>query len=105
MTSPVAKRLTGTYILDSVRPLTSLNAWVQGECRSGSLRGLVGRFASAQEELLDADLLLVESVESEGIMARIPCKIRDHESTHPFMSEVWLKINPLVREVVRVPQP
>src|SRR5512137_1607941 len=105
MPSPVAKRITGTYILDALRPLTSLSAWAQNECRAGSLRGLVEDFAAAQEEPLDVGLLLVEKVESDGILARIPCKMRDHESPHPFMAEVWLKINPLVREAVRVPQP
>lgn len=102
MPSPVAKKLTGTYIADNLRPLTSLAAWAQEECRSGSLRVLVERFAQTQAEPLDVGLLLVERVDDKGILARIPCKILDHESDHPFAAEVWLRINPLVREVVRV---
>ena len=105
MPSPVAKRITGTYILDAMRPLTSLAAWTQHECRNGSLCSVVEAFAEAQEEPLDVSLLLVEKIESDGILARIPYKLKDHESPHPFMSEVWLKINPLVGEAVRVSQP
>lgn len=105
MPSPVAKRIVGTYILDAQRPLTSLSAWAQNECRSGSLRGVVESFVAEQEEPLDVGLLLIERVESDGILARIPYKLKDHESPHPFMSEVWLKINPLVRQAVRVTQP
>jgi hypothetical protein len=105
MPSPVVKRIVGTYIVDSVRPLTSLLAWAQEECRNGSLKGLVEAFARAQDEPLDVKLLLVEKVENDGILARIPCKMTDHESLHPFQSEVWLKINPLVQEIVRVTPP
>lgn len=100
--SPTAKKLTGMYIADSLRPVTSLTAWAQEECRTGSLRHLVERFAEAQDEPLDPSLLLVEKVDEKGILARIPCKVLDHESKHPFVAEVWLRINPLVREVVRV---
>lgn len=103
MSSPIARRITGTYIVDSHRALPSLVAWAQEECRNGSLRALIETFVASQDEPLDVGLLLVEKVESDGILARIPCKLRDHESLHPFQSEVWLKINPLVREVVRVP--
>ncbi|MGV0949207.1 MAG: hypothetical protein ACOYB3_00950 [Azonexus sp.] len=105
MSSPIARRITGTYVVDSRRPLSSVTAWAQDECRNGSLRGLVEKFAEAQAEPLDVGLLLVEKVDGDGILARIPCKIVDHESLHPFQSEVWLKINPLVREVVRVTPP
>lgn len=105
MLSPVAKRLVGAYIADSFRPLTSLAAWAQYECRNGSLRDVVEDFAAAQEEPLDVELLLVERVDSDGILARIPCKIKDHESPRPFMAEVWLKVNPFVRVVSRVSQP
>ena len=105
MPSPVARRITGTYVIDALRPLTSLSAWAQNECRNGSLRAVIEEFAAEQVEPLDASLLLVESVETDGILARIPCKVVDHESPHPFLSEVWLKINPLVQQVVRVLPP
>lgn len=105
MSSPLAKRITGTYIVDNLRPITSLIAWAQEECRNGSLNGLLNEFSAAQEEPLDVALLLVEKVDESGFLARIPFKTVDHESKHPFLSEVWLKINPLVRKVVRVEQP
>lgn len=105
MPSPVARRITGTYVVDTLRPMTSLAAWAQEECRHGSFRGLIAEFAKAQDEPLDVGLVLVEKVADDGILARIPCKLVDHESLHPFQSEVWLKLNPLVREIVRVPTP
>ena len=105
MPSPVARRIIGTYIVDARRPMTSLAAWAQEECRHGSFSGLIAEFASGQDEPLDVGLVLVEKVEDDGILARIPCKIVDHESPRPFQSEVWLKLNPLVREIVRVPTP
>jgi hypothetical protein len=101
MPSPVARRLIGTYVVDSLRPITSLAAWTQEECRNGSLRDLVDSFTAEQPEPLDASLLLVEKVESDGILARIPCKMFDHESPHSFLSEVWLKVNPLTKTAQR----
>ncbi len=105
MPSPVAKRITGTYIVDSLRPITSIKAWAQEECRNGSLRKLIEKFAESREEPLDVSLLLVEEVTESRILARIPFKTVDHESRHPFLSEVWLEINPLLREVVASKQP
>lgn len=102
MPSPTAKRLTGTYIVDSFRPMTSLAAWAQEECRNGSLRGLIERFIEGQPEPLDASLTIVEKVEEKGILAKLPCKLLDHESVHPFRADVWIRINPLVREIERV---
>jgi hypothetical protein len=102
MASPLAKRLAGVYIADSARPLPSTVAWAQDECRSGSLRSLLDRFAARQPEPLDMSLILVEKIEGDGILAKVPCKMRDRESTHPFATEVWLKINPLLREIVRL---
>ena len=102
MPSPLVKRMSGMYIADSIKPLPSVSAWAQEECRNGSLRILIERFAMSQPESIDPSLALIEKVDADGILLRIPCKTMDHESTHPFASEVWMKINPLVREVVRV---
>ena len=102
MASPLAQRLAGVYIADSQRPLPSTTAWAQEECRTGSLRSLLDRFAVKQPEPLDMSLILVEKIEGDGILARVPCKMRDRESIHPFHTEVWLKINPLLREIVRL---
>lgn len=104
MTSPIAKRLTGTYIADSVRPVASMVAWAQEECRNGVLRPLLNQWVEAQEENLDASLLLVERIEGDGIVACLPFCLMDHESPHPFQSELWLKINPLTRAIERLPQ-
>ena len=102
MPSPLVKRLVGVYIADSARPLSSTVAWAQEECRTGSLRPLLDRFAARQPEPLDMSLVLVEKIEGDGILARVPCKMRDRESTHPFETEVLLRINPLLREVERL---
>jgi hypothetical protein len=59
-------------------------------------------WAKDQPEPLDVGLLLVEKVESDHILARIPCRLVDHESPHPFGMEVWLKINPLTQAVARI---
>lgn len=105
MASATAKKLAGTHITESARPVSSMMAWAQDECRTGSLRGLIERFARAQVEPLDVSVLTVEEVTGRGILAKIPFKTVDHESKHPFLGEVWLRINPLLREVVREVQP
>lgn len=102
MSSPLAKKLAGVYIADSARQLPATVAWAQAECRTGAFRSLLDRFAARQPEPLDMSLTLVEKIDGDGILARVPCKMRDRESTRPFVTEVWLKINPLLREVERL---
>lgn len=105
MASSLVKKIAGVYIADSLRLLPPTVEWAQKECREGTLRPLLDRFAASQAEPLDMSLLLVERIEGDGILARVPCKMRDRESTHPFETEVWLKINPLLREIERLEQP
>ena len=102
MASSLAKKLAGVYIADSLRSLSPTVEWAQRECREGSLRPLLDRFAANQPEPLDMSLVLVEKIEGDGILARVPCKMRDRESPHPFETEVRLKINPLLREIERL---
>lgn len=102
MASPLAKKLAGVYIADSLRDLPPTVEWAQKECREGSLRHLLDQFAGSQPEPLDMSLILVEKIDGDGILAKVPCKMRDRESTHPFETEVWLKINPLLREIERL---
>ena len=102
MASTLAKKLVGVYIADSIRDLPPTIAWAQEECRTGSLRSLLDRFAARQPEPLDMSLILVEKIEGDGILAKVPCKMRDRESTHPFVTEVRLRINPQLREIERL---
>ena len=102
MVSTIAKKLIGIFIADDVRPVPSLVAWTQEECRSGGLREVVDDFIAEQSEPLEANLLLVEKVDESGITCRIPCKVFDHESPHAFRTDVWLKLDPTKRSAVRL---
>lgn len=105
MTSPLAKKIVGTFILDDLRVRPPVYAWSQRECREGSLRPLVDEFVSAQEEPLDPGLLLVEKVEPTGITCCIPCKLFDGEGPSAFSTSVWLKLDPTTWQAVRIAEP
>jgi hypothetical protein len=100
--SALAKKLIGTFILDNpgVKPPTL--AWAQEECRSGSLREVVEGFIKRQEEPLEADLVLVESVDTNGINCVIPCRMFDHEAPSAFAAEVRFRVNPSDRTALRL---
>src|SRR3546814_3363861 len=98
MTTPskVARLCAGTYIEDSQGKAKAnpVYAWVQNECRSGSLRQAVDEFVQKQQEIVDPSLLLVESIEPDSIVCSIPCRVYDHESTGTFLSEIKFTLNP-----------
>jgi hypothetical protein len=102
MVSPTAKKIVGVFIPDDTRPRPSTIKWVQEECRKGSLRKVVDEFTRAQDEPLDADLLLVEKIDDSGMTCRIPCKVTDHESPHAFYTEVWFRLDPVAKECARL---
>lgn len=87
MVSDLARKLCGTYVEDT-SPMEGTLAYFQEECRDGRLREAVEEFASSQKEPLDASRVIVEKCDEHGIQCRIPCRMRDHESTTPFRNDV-----------------
>lgn len=94
MASETAKRAAGTYIADSFPNLPNVQAWLTQECRNGLLAPAVKTFCETQAELLDASLVLVESVSSDCIQCRIPCRHFDGEASSPFDTEVCFNLDP-----------
>jgi hypothetical protein len=94
MPSAVAKKVAGTYIEDEVGNLPPVYRWAMQQCRHGSLADYVQHFCSSQTEQLDPLLVQVENVTSEHIRCRIPCRLYDHESVHPYSSEVLFLLDP-----------
>lgn len=99
MTTPsnhLAKIVAGTFIQDSQGKADGnpVYAWVQRECREGSLRPVVESFAKGQQEFLDPALVLVENIGPDAIECVIPCRAFDHESAGTFLAEVRFTLNP-----------
>jgi hypothetical protein len=90
----LAKIVAGTFVADSPGKAKDhpIIAWVQNECRAGSLRPAVESFAKDQPEFLDPALVLVESIGTNQIECVIPCRAFDHESTGTFLAEVRFRI-------------
>ena len=98
MASEIAKKVAGTFIVDSVSTMDeSVLLWATGQCRSGDLSEAVQQFCKAQDEILDPALVVVESVSTDCIQCRVPTKIYDHESTHTSLAEVRFKLNPATK--------
>lgn len=107
MTTPfkdLAKIVAGTFIQDSLGKAKDnpVFAWVQNQCREGSLRPAVESFAEDQPEFLDPNLVLVEAVGPNQIECVIPCRAFDHENTGTFLAEVRFRINPATLRAERV---
>lgn len=94
MASNTAKRAAGTYIPDSFWNLSTTLAWITSECRKGALSPAVKTFCEAQGEPLDQSLVIVETVTSECIHCRIPCRCYDHEAAGTFDAEVRFSLDP-----------
>lgn len=94
MPSAIAKKVAGTYIADDVGSLPPVYSWTMKQCRYGSLSEHVQHFCSCQAEQLDPLLVQIESVTSEHIRCRIPCRLYDHESEHAYSSEVLFLLDP-----------
>lgn len=92
MPSKLAKKVIGTFIADDTRRKPLGIQWAQDHCRHGELRPFIDEFVQKQEEPLDANLLLVESITSTEIICRIPYKVFDSESPSAFLSEVKLRL-------------
>ncbi len=102
MASEFAQKVAGTYIADSVGPLLPVHLWTLRECRSGRLARHIARFCLLQAEALNPGLVQVESVTPEAIFCRVPCRLYDHESLHPYTSEVRFSLNPVSGETKRI---
>jgi len=94
MSSEVAKKAAGTYIPDAAPMLPSVLAWITKECRTGRLAAPVQAFCAAQPEILEQSLVIVESLTSDCIQCRIPCRCFDHEADGTFDTEVRFVVNP-----------
>lgn len=94
MASNTAKRAAGTYVADEQWSLPTTLAWLTTECRRGVLAPAVRSFCEGQAEPLDQSRLIVESVESDCIHCRIPCRCYDHEAEGTFDSEVRFALDP-----------
>lgn len=99
--SDTAKKIAGTFIADDTTPRPPVAAWIQSELRDGPLSRVIERFAKAQPEALDPKMVVVESVNADGIRCRIPCAVCDHESTRPMRYDVEFDLNPMKGEALR----
>ena len=100
-----AKKVAGTLVEDQARIVLEQHAvlaWVQKECRSGSLRQVVNQFAEGQPEILDPGLVLIEAVKGDRIECCIPCRVADHESRSTFLQEVRFTLNPVAGQATRL---
>jgi hypothetical protein len=102
MASATAKKAAGTYIRDDAGNLPPVIRWTVGQCRFGRLARHVRRFCAEQAEMLDPSMVLVESLAPDCIHCRIPFKQSDHESLHPFASEVRFTLDPTTGRCQRI---
>lgn len=102
MPSEAAKKAAGTYVRDDIGKPPPVVHWTLRECRYGKLAKHVQTFCAEQMEMLDPLLVQIEAVTSECIQCRIPCRLYDHESAHPYASEVRFSLNPLTGETRRL---
>jgi hypothetical protein len=101
MPSEIAQKAAGTYIKPETPKLSSTPMWAMQECRRGVLKPHVEKFCAAQLEILNPELLKVESVMPDRIVCSIPCRVADHESPTAILTEVRFALNPLTGECVR----
>lgn len=94
MASEFAKKAAGTFIADAAPALPTVLSWLTGECRAGTLAASVRAFCEAQPEMLEQSLVLVESISSDCIQCRIPCRCYDHESDGTFGMDVRFQLDP-----------
>ena len=99
--SQLGKRIAGTLIEEVEKPRPAVCAWAQAELRSGRFDRSLERFIAQQPESLEKRLIQVEEVHSDRLRCRIPCVLVDHESPHPFFSEVIFDLNPLTGTALR----
>ena len=84
----------GVYVEDRQAPNLPARRWFQNELRNGIFRPVMDKFTRDQPEQPDAGKALVEKVDDLGVTGRIPCYAYDHESPHPFATEVRFRFDP-----------
>ena len=102
MPSEAAKKAAGTYIRDDVSSLPPVRRWAVYQCRHGVLARHVQKFCAEQAEILDPLMVQVDAVTPECIQCRIPCRLFDHESDHPYNYEVRFTLNPMTGAAARL---
>lgn len=104
MTTPSEEvlRIIGEHIDDDTAAKPATLAWVQAECRTGCFRKVLEEFVKQQPEPLRADLVLVEKVEADKIVLRVPGRMNDHESTSAFEVSALLELNPATLDMKRI---
>jgi hypothetical protein len=97
----VSQRIAGTFVLDEPVDRPPVSRWVQEELRGTRWQGALDAFARAQPETLNMRLIQLEELRPDCLVCRVPCCLTDHESPHPFRSEVVLELNPVTGEISR----
>ena len=100
--SVLAKKIAGTYVADGPAPHERVTAWLQQELRAGSLSGAMREFIQAQPESLEQRVLRVTKVMANAVRGSVPCAVYDHESDHPFLTEVRFELEPVSGAVTRL---
>jgi hypothetical protein len=100
--SAAAKKIMGMYVAEGAAPAQPTIRWFQEELRSGQFRPALDEFARNQPEELDAGVCRVDEINASGVTGRIPCYAYDHESRHPFSTEVGFRLDPLNGNVSRL---
>ena len=85
--------------MEDVVPESPVLRWLQEEVRSGPLAKSVERFVSTVPESVDPQRVQVTAVYPDRLDCRIPYAVIDHESPHPFRTEITFSLNPLTGQV------
>lgn len=93
MESDLAKKVAGTFVEDKACTEAGTLKYLTQLLRIGALAEATQAFAAQQDEYLDPKLLIVESVAADVVTCRIPFKGDDHESPHPFESQVQFTVD------------
>jgi hypothetical protein len=100
--SAAARQIAGTFIEDRREPQPPVMAWIQAECRTGCFAPALKEALQTEPEPLRLELALVERVEPERIVVKIPCRVADHESSGCFSSEVLFELDPSTLRCARI---
>jgi hypothetical protein len=98
--SSTAQRLMGTYLAEEKPQRPPVPEWLQQQLRLRFAR-VLENFAAGQPEPINIALVQLEEVKPDCLVCRVPCFLTDHESPHPFRSEVVFELNPLTGAVLR----
>jgi hypothetical protein len=102
MPSDTVLRIAGLYIEDEAAPKPPVLDWIQAECRNGKFTEALHEAAKDQIEMLRVDLAVVESASESEIVVKVPGCVCDHESNHPFPTDVLFSLNPVSRSCTRL---